>query len=157
MTWKNNDGLTVKFGQDANLQNLTGNLPSTGNRNLQEAKIKFDRLGAVGSEEVIDVLSGTELPKDALITKATLIVEEGFTSAGAATLTLGVEGIDPDGIDAAIAITAIDTVGEQVICDGALVGGVALTQSGKLTATVGTDVFTAGQGSLIVEYYVPAK
>lgn len=99
------------------------------------------------------------LPANSFIVKATLEVTTAFTSGGAATLTIGLvepdgTAIDADGIDAAIALTAIDAVGERVLCDGALVGALAGigTAAGQIIATFGTAAFTAGAARLIVEY-----
>lgn len=99
------------------------------------------------------------LPANAWIKSATLIVKSAFTSGGAATMTIGTYlksgvAIDADGIDAAIAIAAIDTVGETVLCDGAQVAGTATigTADAYFAIIAGTAVYTAGSARLAIEY-----
>ena len=69
------------------------------------------------------------IPAGSYITKATLVVTTAWTSGGSGTLGIGLQNsagsaIDADGIDAAIAKTAL-AVNTAVACDGALVGGTA--------------------------------
>ena len=66
------------------------------------------------------------IPANSFIVSATLRVLTAIDGT-TPTLTIGLvekDGttIDADGIDAAIAESAIDAVGETVLCDGALVG-----------------------------------
>ena len=99
------------------------------------------------------------IPAHAWIKKATLHVIELFTSGGAVTLDIGLyesDGtvIDLDGIDAVIALAAINEVGERVLCDGALVdntGGIGAA-AGQVVAVEGTSTFTAGRAVLVIEY-----
>jgi hypothetical protein len=95
-------------------------------------------------------------------------VHTAFTSGGSATLTLGTYKAqtpatvdDQDGIDAAIALTAIDAIGDIVVCDGALVNGVVsvgatANDDVELVALYTTAAFTAGTGTLTVEYEEPS-
>ena len=67
---------------------------------------------------------------------------------------------DENGIDAAIAVTALDAIGAVVACDGALVGGVTSagatsTSDVKVAFAYTTGVFTAGAGILTVRYIEP--
>lgn len=67
---------------------------------------------------------------------------------------------DADGIDAAVALTAIDAIGEIVQCDGAVVNGtiaVGATANGDcyIAPSYNTAVFTAGKGLLTIEYIEP--
>lgn len=98
------------------------------------------------------------IPAGSVIVGATLVITAAATSAGTPTLTLGTynaagSAIDADGIDAAIAFTAIDADGDVVRCDGAQVSGVLgyLTANAYIGA-VGSAAFTGGTAKLIVEY-----
>ena len=103
------------------------------------------------------------IPSGSYIKSAHLLVSTGFVGA-TGTLTIGLyekdgTAIDVDGIDAAIAVTALNAANDAVACDGALVNGVVSGVSGGTGDTgmyVGafsaTADFTAGAARLIVEY-----
>ena len=112
----------------------------------------------LGTAQTAPTPNDAFIPAGSYITAATLVVTTAFTSGGSGTLGLGLfnaanAAIDADGIDAAIAKTALaaDTV---VLCNGALVGGTAGV--GAANAYVGalyaTAAFTAGAGKLVIEY-----
>ncbi len=117
--------------------------------------INWDDLPVVSANDST-VLS---IPAHAWIESATLHVIELFTSGGAVTLDIGLyesDGtvIDLDGIDAVIALAAINEVGERVLCDGALVsntGGIG-ANAGQVVAVEGTSTFTAGRAVLVIKY-----
>lgn len=162
--WLNGDGLHVKFPGATDNDNLVYSVAAQGDKREIVAEIDYSRLPAGaqrGTDYLINDVPNAYVPSGAIVTKATLYVDTAFTSGGAATLTLGFvknDGstvIDSDGIDAAIALTAIDAVGDQIACDGALVGGAALTEDAYPSVNVGTADYTAGAGKLIIEYYVP--
>lgn len=99
------------------------------------------------------------IPAGAVITGATLVVTDPATSAGSATLTIGTynaagTAIDADGIDAAIALTAIDADNDVVRCDGAQAAGVGgkLAANAYVKAIYGTAAFTGGTAKLIVDF-----
>lgn len=103
------------------------------------------------------------IPAGSFILSATLQVKEAFTSGGSATLDLGLveadgTAIDADGIDAGIALGAINAANETVLCDGALVGALAGigAADGQLICANGTAAFTAGKAVLEVEYRKPS-
>ena len=99
-----------------------------------------------------------ELPAHAWIKDATLRVTEAFTSGGTPTLDIGLTesdgtAIDADGIDAAVALSAIDAVGETVLCDGALVGNTAgIGSAAGQVVAAGSAAYTAGRAVLIIRY-----
>lgn len=162
-TWTNDDGLKVRFGLDKVKKSLVGSPAQAGEYKVVTARIEYDRLPTVAAGTTqIDVGSDVAIPSGAQIVSATFDVSTPFDSAGdSATLSFGLEQkdgteIDDDGIDATIAETAIDADGDQVACDGALVGGAHLSADGFLNVTVGTEAFTAGKGKLTIKYYVPA-
>lgn len=119
----------------------------------------FTALGSSFGASNIDPLDPV-IPAGSVIVNADLVMKTAATSGGSATLTLGLynaagTAIDADGIDAAIALTAIDAVGDVVQCDGALVNGVLTTGSAAayVGAIYGTAVFTAGAAKLVIQYY----
>ncbi len=111
----------------------------------------YDDLPVTGDDEAI-----LRIPANARIARATLRVITAF--AGGTSYNLGLSQsdgtvIDADGIDAAVALTAIDAIGDVVLCDGALVGtlvGIGSAAGQLLVAATGT--FTAGKAQLEIEY-----
>lgn len=159
--YTNADGLSIRFGTESARTVPVGSPQQAGSKQQLQALISFDRLEAFGTVTLLDPLFQCAMPSGSIITSANLVTEVAFTGSGA-TLDIGVcdpsgTAIDADGIDSAIAVTAIDSVGETVTNDGALVAGAALTNDGYLTATVGTANFTAGKGLLTVNYIIPAN
>lgn len=153
-TWTNSDGLHIRFNGDEAAMKKAG---SYGHYDAgrQVVEIQFDGtdVTATGTETILS--DGFRIPAGAHLEKAEFEVQDVFTSGGSATLSFGLidedrsTAFDADGIDATVAITAIDAVGDTIACDGALVG-TKLTNSAPLliTATVGTAVFTGGKGLL---------
>jgi len=111
----------------------------------------FDDLPVAGEDE-----ANLRIPGNARIIKATLRVLTAF--AGGTSYNLGLSEsdgtvIDADGIDAAVALTAIDAVGETVLCNGALVNNLVGigTAAGQLVVAA-TGTFTAGKAVLEIQY-----
>lgn len=156
--WTNDDGLNVLFGTDKALVAKEGATASLDS----EREIVIELSGAdlpttTDGETFINTVPMAYIPNGALLRSATLIVTTAFVGA-TATLSLGTaqnDGttIDADGIDATIAITAIDAVGDEIACDGALIGTKVAADS-YITATVGTANITAGEGKLVIKYIV---
>jgi hypothetical protein len=108
------------------------------------------------------------IPRGSIIHKSTFETVVPFTSGGAATLSIGTYGgaafTTTDvvaGIDSAVAITAIDAIGETVQNDGTLVAGTISVGATADSAcvigyTYGTAAFTAGKGILTVQYSTPS-
>lgn len=111
------------------------------------------------------------IPRGSYIKSANFEVLTVFTSSNAAVLDIGTyeaggDGSstgddDADGIDADIAITAIDAVGDVVACNGALVAGVVscgAVSNSDVVVVFGWDAyaFTAGAGILTLEVVVPS-
>lgn len=163
-TWTNADGLVVGFGTHS----VDNNVPAEDAGN---GTTKVVKLLVTGTQVPDTVAAANIAPQSVLIkrgsriTRAYFEVITAFTSGGAATLDLGTFSAaavadDADGIDAAVALTAIDTAGEIVACDGALVGGTvaagATSDSDVLVApSYNVAAFTAGVGMLVVEYIEP--
>ena len=156
---RNADGLVRAYGSDAGQPtNGTVGSPATRGSDLElVADIDYRDLPAAGASATLDPMYVAALPEGALITDAKLDVTEAFTSGGAATLDLGLvqengTAVDLDGIDAAIALSAINGVGDRVECDGALVNGAAVSARSFLSASVGTAAYTAGKARLVISY-----
>lgn len=161
-TWNNADGLIQKFGLSEGEASLVG--VGRAKEQFITVVLDTDQINVLGGGR-IDPENPVALPAGSYITQAFFIVTEAFTSAGAVTLDLGLgiedgtyTGGDEDGIDAAIALTAIDAVGEVVVCDGAKVRGTATTGAVTLYPTydIDTAVFTSGKGVLHI-FYIPPE
>jgi len=165
-TWTNSDGLVVGFGthsEDNNVPAVTG----TGSvKTLVVALPDATALEAVGSVTTASIPPQSVLiPRGSRILEASFQVTTAFTTSASGALDIGTHSAaavddDPNGIDAAIAVTALDAVGAVVACNGALVAGVtscgaASTSDVVVTFAYSTGVFTAGAGVLTVRYVEP--
>jgi len=96
------------------------------------------------------------LPANCRIMKATLRVHEAF--AGGTSYDIGLvepdgTAVDAAGIDDDILLAAIDTVGETVLCNGALVDNLlGIGVAAANVEVVATGTFTAGKATLEVEF-----
>jgi len=98
------------------------------------------------------------LPANCYIKSATLIVKTAFVGA-TATVNIGTylkagTAVDAIGIDEDILITAIDAVGDVVLCDGTQVGGLTTIGTADVFIAVDSDTaaLTAGSARLVIEY-----
>lgn len=148
-------GGTRRAATDYGAREIEAKLPSkhagSQSRQVLNVTFSFDDLPVAGLDQAI-----LRIPANAHISRATLRVHTAF--AGGTSYNIGLEEedgttIDADGIDAAIALTAIDAVGETVLCDGALVANTAGigTAAGQVVIAA-TGTFTAGKASLEIEY-----
>lgn len=161
MPWINESGLPIRFGTELAADGHGGQYRWNGPMAEYEYDVEFDGLEAFGTPSFL--ARTVRIPDGMLLTEATFEVSQPFTSGGAATLTFGFHNADgtaydADGIDAAIALTAIDAVGDTVVCDGALVNALLQNPVKKysyVTATVGVANFTAGRGKLRLKLFVP--
>ena len=116
-----------------------------------EVVFSYDDLPVSGLDN-----ANLSIPANAWIKDATLRVVTAF--AGGTSYDIGLEQedgtvIDADGIDAAVALTAIDAVGETVACDGALVANTAgIGTAAGLVVIAETGTFTAGKAILRITY-----
>ena len=153
--WTNSDGLEVRFtGPEAG---PTGASVSTLGA-VKNLVLDFDFATAITA--AADAHEAF-IPAGSYIKSATLIVTTAATSAGTATLSIGLAQKDgtvivSDGIDSAIALSAINTSTEVVKCDGTLAGGLLSIGANNgyvyTTPTTAGDAFTAGRGKLVIEY-----
>jgi hypothetical protein len=167
-TWTNADGLVVGFGTHTADNAVPAVVSEAGPFKVVQAMVLGTAIEASAS------LTAASLPPQAirikrgsLIKRATFETVVAFTGSSS-TLNIGTYKADTiatvddaDGIDATIALTAMDAVGETVICDGALVNGVvpvgATSDSDvQIVFGYGTAAFTAGKGILTVEYQEPS-
>lgn len=141
---------------DYGTREIEEGLPSTyvasNGTKVQSITWSFDNLPVASATDQA-VLT---IPANSFIESATLRVTEAF--AGGTSYNIGLEEtdgstIDADGIDAAIALTAMDAVGETVLCNGALVGGLLGigTAAGQVVIAA-TGTYTAGKAILDINY-----
>ncbi len=156
MSYTNADGLRVLTNADQGAVKTQGTSGYTGTQRLI-VDLTFTSIGSSFGSSNID-LNNPYIPAGSVILRADLVMTTAATSGGAATLTLGTynaagTAIDADGIDATVALTAIDAVGETVRCDGAhLTTGGYIAENAYIGAIYGTAAYTAGVGKLIIEY-----
>lgn len=168
-TWSNSDGLVVGFGTHTEDNRVPGVTAEKGTPyKVAKAFLVATTLEDVGSVTAASFYpQSIRLKRGSRITRAHFQVHEVFVSAGGGTLTIGTYRAqtpgtvdDQDGIDATIAVAAINAIGEIVVCDGALVNGtvpVGATSDSdvEIVFTRATAAFTAGTGTLTVEYVEP--
>lgn len=157
MSYTNADGLRILTDAD---QGRVGGEGVTARSNRQSiiVDITAANTGSSFGASNIDLLAPT-LPANCIIVNADLVVTTPFASSGGGTLTIGTynaagTAIDADGIDATIAVTAIDGDGDVVQCDGAQVSGIVTIggAAAYIGWNYGTAVFQSGAAKLIVEY-----
>lgn len=157
--WTNADGLEVRFGLDQAQRGMVGLINTNNHEQELRVLIDADEINAL-TKTVVGGSHNVMLPAGVIIQSAKLTVTEAFDSAGdALTLTIGMEKkdgteIDNDGIDAAIAQAAIDAIGDDIACDGALIG-TKLAADGFFSVTVAGAAATAGKAELIVKFIRP--
>ncbi len=163
MTWTNDDGLLIRFASEEAADTPVGEYGGfdPGSIHLVQLEINPTVLNAVAKNVYTSVRFPGANSATCFIAKAEVHVEEAFDSAAEGfTLTIGFDNADgtvydADGIDVAIAETAVDAVGDVVVCDGARVKTrLDNSQPLYLTTTVGGEVPTAGKGWVKVWYYL---
>jgi hypothetical protein len=152
--WTNSDGLEVRFTGPEAEQSGAGVATLGATKELiVDFNFATAITAAAWSHEAF-------IPAGSYIVGAYLSVTTAATSAGTATLTIGLaqkDGtvIDADGIDATIALAALGAA-KVVRCDGALSAGTASIGAANgyvyTTPTTAGDAFTAGRGKLVIEY-----
>lgn len=159
MTWYNADGLLVKFGTEEATVGKTGGYRIAGP--TQVAELVLDDMTLLSATATIQDYN-LVLPKGYRIEKVTVQVKTAATSGGAAVLNVGLSRtdttteLDYNGLIAALALTAIDAVGEETELvvgstgAGALIGTV-LANNGYFTVDYDTAAYTAGK--IIVRVY----
>ena len=155
MSYTNADGLRVLTNADQGAVKTQGTAV-TGMTQVLVVDLTLTSLGTTFTSTNID-LNNPFIPAGSLIKRADLVMTAGATGASS-TLTIGTynaagTAIVAAGIDSAIALTAIDGIGETVRCDGThLTTAGYIAENAYIGAIYGTAVFTAGVGKLYIEY-----
>lgn len=168
-TWTNPDGLVVGFGTHTTDNIVPGVTTDKGGFKIAKMLIDATTLEDVGSVTAASFFpQSIRIKRGAIIKRATLEAQVAAVSAGGGTLTVGTYKAqtpatvdDQDGIDATVAVAALNAIGKIVICDGALVNGTVAAGATadadvEIVATRATAAFTAGKFLLTVEYEEPA-
>lgn len=156
MSYTNADGLRVLTNDDQGAVKAQGTSVTSATQVLV-VDVTLTSVGATFGVANID-LNNPFIPANSLILRADLVMTTAATSGGAATLDIGTYNsvgtpIQATGIDAAIALTAIDAIGETVRCDGVHTTATGLvTSDAYIGLKYNVAAFTAGVGKLYIEY-----
>lgn len=157
MSYTNADGLRVLTNDDQGAVKTQGTSSKAMRQVLVVDIPAFTAIKTTFGAADID-LNNPVLPANSVIMAATLVMTAGATSGGAATLDIGTynaagSAVSATGIDSAIALTAIDAIGETVRCDGTLTTtGSPATVDTYIGLKWNTAAYTAGAGKLYIEY-----
>jgi hypothetical protein len=156
--WTNSDGLLVHFNaRDA--EHKPRRNPSKSDSQELVYKISWDEVPVTTPDP--GLLQGSaNIPAGAYIESATLTVTEAFVGATAA-LVIGTydpvdnSAVDADGLCTAVAgdVLLIDAIGDTLTLAGAQVDTV-LAEDVVIGAHAATAVFTAGEATLVVRYFI---
>lgn len=161
-TWKNADGLYVKFGTAAAALSEAGEYHFDGGQHLIE--IKIPDMTAVGSTSTI-LDDAFRTGQNWRIDEVKVITDTVCTGSGA-VLNVGIvksdrsTAVDADGLIAALPVTSMDAAGETTILTagstyaGALIGTslTSTSASGYIVADYDTAAFTAGAIRILIKY-----
>jgi len=162
----NDDGLQVKFGLDKSANAPHGELETDGDlREIIVTITDATLIPATASSTLIT--QEIAIPSGARIESCDLYVSTAFTSAGAATLEVGLFNDDGDGTftvsDADGLIKSADHALAALVVDAKLAGAGAVVGT-TITGTAGrpqfvsfgygTAAYTAGAGELVIKYRV---
>lgn len=165
--WINSDGLKVLFGTDRARASRGGEFAIDGEgQHCVEVTIALASLPTVASGNVQIVADNVTIPNGALIEEVQIVATKAATSGGSATLDIGLVDqdfsteIDFNGMVAALAKTAYDTVGEKNVIRVGSTGagaqvGTKITNTGYIVANAGTADFTAGVVKVRIVYITP--
>ena len=164
-SYYDNTGLYRKYGPDKATPKVAGEYRTYGQ--LREIECKIDLTTISSSSATPTILDDIAIvPKNARIQEVIVIGETAATSSGNGTIDIGfvktdrVTELDYNGLVAAMAKTAVDTLGEQnnitvgSTAAGALIG-TTLTDTGNLTANTNTAGYQTGVLKVKVRYYIP--
>ena len=155
MSYTNTDGLRVLTNDDQGVVKTQGTAVTAATQVLV-VDLTLTSIGSSFGSANID-LNNPFIPAGSVILRADLVMTAAATGASS-TLTIGTynaagTAIVAAGIDSAIALTAIDGIGETVRCDGThMTTAGYIAENAYIGAIYGTAVFTGGVGKLYVEY-----
>jgi len=169
-TWTNGvneDGLKVRFGLDRAANAPHGELEVDGD--LREIIVSITDATAIPATAASTVITDfVSIPSGARIESVDLYVSTAFTSAGAATLDVGLFNDNGDGTytvsDANGLMAAADAALSALVSDAKISGTNGAVVGTTITGTAGrpqyvsygyaTAAFTAGAGELVIRYRV---
>lgn len=144
-------GTISHYGPRSTDEKFGGKYRTDGETETVEWVFSYDDLPAASTSALAQ-----SIPANSFIESARIVTTTPF--AGGTSYNFGLaeaDGtvIDADGIDAAVAAAAMSSVGETVLCDGALVQATAGIGSaaGQLTVAA-TGTYTAGEARVIIKY-----
>ena len=155
MSYTNTDGLRVLTNDDQGAVKTQG-MAGTSATQVLVVDLTFTSIGSSFGAGNID-LNNPYIPAGSVILRADLVMTAAATGASS-TLTIGTynaagTAIVAAGIDSAIALTAIDGIGETVRCDGThMTTAGYIAENAYIGAIYGTAAYTAGVGKLYIEY-----
>lgn len=162
MAYMDTAGLYQKYGLEQVVPMAGGEIRNDGD--VREVDLKITLTDLTASQAIIKGTDNIEMPAGFTIEEVQIIADTAATSGGAATLDIGLirkdrtTDIDANGLVAAMALTAIDTTGENTTLvkgstgAGALVGTTVGTNPGHFTANYTTAAFTAGVLTVRIKY-----
>ncbi len=180
MSWTNNDGLYIKFGVEEGQVGKGGTYLVDGP--LQVTEFKFDYTDCVLASAILGTKDGPTgvtagaagilFPRGVRIEQVEVVAETAFTSSGtigSATLDIGLirndrsTAYDDDGFVAALAFSALDSVGEKNVITKGSTGagafiGTTLANSGWIVLNNdqhASHPLTAGKGIVRIYHYTP--
>lgn len=167
-SWKNNDGLYLKYGTTKTVSTIAGEYRTT--EEMRQIEILLD-LTTVSATAGTIIADATIFPKGARIVEVKTIChtaadstsDDGVLNLGLIALDRSTE-IDYNGILAAFPQASMDAAGEEVLTGlgaahtttyaGALIG-TTTSAAGYLCADYDTHAFTAGLVRIKIGYYMP--
>lgn len=166
-TWTNQDGLVVGFGTHTSDNAVPAVTSEVGAVKTMTMLVTGTAIEAAASLTAASLHpQGAFIKRGSIIQRAKFETVVPFTGASS-TLNIGTYKVGTiatvdvaAGIASALALTAIDAIGETVVCAGTLVNGtipVGATSDSdvEIVFGYGTAAFTAGSGILTVEYIEP--
>lgn len=161
--WTNKDGLYVGFGP-RKVEVNTASAVVAGDSNLRKIVMKIVGTDLPATAGAVELANAVIIPAGAKVLRALLHVDTLFTSGGAATIEVGTYTLADAADDEDSLITSantllanIDTTAEEVTGSGVLVGGAPLAAARKVAVRRTTTTYTAGVGTVIIEYALPAN
>lgn len=150
--YTNADGLTVSYGPVETIKNILGVVNTEAFGDTMVTEVQADLITQALPE---NYQVGAFIPAGALVESVQLVVEDTFTSGGAATLDVGTydedgAAVDADGLIAAEALANL-AAGDVVEGDGAQVGTV-VSENLYVGLAYGTAAYTGGTARLVVKY-----
>lgn len=160
--WTNKDGLVVGFGT-RNVEVNSGATVVAGDGIHRKVVMKIVGTEVAATAPTSQLVNGAVIPAGSHILSATLVVDTPFVGATAALKVGGylastLAADDDDGFITAAngALANIDADDEEVAGSGAYVG-TTIANNLVVGCDYDTAAFTAGAGTLVIEYIAPTN